>query len=150
MLNICAAKILQNHDGVLNLNLATEMTRTDTELPTMTMLYKIGAGPVKERHYGLNLARTIGLPQQFIETAEQVTTALEEIAERKKAESESRKTLGRRRLVLELHETLKRLRDSNMDDNALGSYMRRLQAEFIERMEEFDASSQTSRLEEIE
>ena len=116
----------------------------------MTMLYKIGTGPVQERHYGLSLARAIGLPQQFIETAEQVTAALEESTERRKAKSQSRKTLNRRRLILELHETLKRLRDSKMDDDALGSYMRRLQSEFIERMAEIDEDNESTRVEEME
>ena len=149
ILTLDVAKVLHDRPGVLNLHLATEMTGRDTEVPTMTMLYKIGAGAVGERHYGLNLARAIGFPQQFMEIAERVTVTLEEQAERRKAESQSRKLLNRRKLVLELHETLKRLRDSGMDDNALGSYMRRLQAEFIARMDEIDGGERPSRVEEV-
>ncbi|RYP90138.1 hypothetical protein DL770_003760 [Monosporascus sp. CRB-9-2] len=147
------AKVLGYRPGVLNLHLSTEVTDRDVDIPTMTMLYKISSGPVQERHYGLDLARAIGFPAQFIETAEKVSKALEEQIERKKADSQSRRLARRRKLILNLCETLTQLRDSGMDDDALGSYMRRLQSEFVARMDEIERDArpvETESVEEIE
>ncbi|RYP41644.1 hypothetical protein DL767_000849 [Monosporascus sp. MG133] len=116
----------------------------------VTMLYKISSGPVQERHYGLDLARAIGFPAQFIETAEKVSKALEEQIERKKANSQSRRLARRRKLILNLYETLTQLRDSGMDDDALGSYMRRLQSEFVARMDEIERDSRPVEAESVE
>lgn len=144
------AKVLRSHPGVLNLHLATDITEKDTDIPTFTMLYKISSGPVEERHYGLNLARAIGFPQRFLETAEYISSELEEHNERRKENSESRKLLKRRQLILKLHETLKQLQDSGMDDEVLGSYMRRLQVEFIDRMDQIQQEGQDEESEVIE
>ncbi|RYP52255.1 hypothetical protein DL768_002574 [Monosporascus sp. mg162] len=110
----------------------------------------ICSGPVQERHYGLDLARAIGFPAQFIETAEKVSRALEEQIERKKADSKSRRLARRRKLILNLYETLTQLRDSGMDDDALGSYMRRLQSEFVVRMDEIDRDAPPVEAESVE
>ncbi|RYO83947.1 hypothetical protein DL766_000988 [Monosporascus sp. MC13-8B] len=144
------AKVLGCRPGVLNLHLSTEITDRDVDIPTMTMLYKISSGAVQERHYGLDLARAIGFPAQFIETAEKVSKALEEQIERKKADSHSRRLGRRRKLILNLHETLTQLRDSDMDDDALGSYMRRLQSEFVARMDEIERDARPVEAESIE
>ncbi|RYP22856.1 hypothetical protein DL765_001452 [Monosporascus sp. GIB2] len=144
------AKVLGCRPGVLNLHLAIEITDRDVDIPTMTMLYKISSGPVQERHYGLDLARAIGFPAQFIETAEKVSKALEELTERKKADSHSRRLGRRRKLILNLHETLTQLRDSDMDDDALGSYMRRLQSEFVARMDKIERDARPMEAESVE
>ncbi|KAI1384959.1 DNA mismatch repair protein-like protein MutS [Hypoxylon trugodes] len=132
------AKVLGSRPGVLNLHLATELHDMEGESPKMTMLYKITSGPVQEEHYGLNLARAIGFPERFIEVAEDVSKTLAEEIERKKQTSQSRKLLRRRKLILNLHDTLLQLRESEMDDAALGSYLKRLQDEFVSRMDEIE------------
>ncbi|KAI8964817.1 muts domain V-domain-containing protein [Daldinia sp. FL1419] len=132
------ASVLGNRPGVLNLHLATEIYKTDGANPKMTMLYKIASGQVQEEHYGLNLARAIGFPERFIEVAEDVSKTLAESIERKKQNSQSRKLLRRRKLILNLHDTLLQLQQSNMDDAALGSYLKRLQNEFVLRMDEIE------------
>lgn len=114
------------------------------------MLYKVKSGPVEERHYGLDLARVIGFPQLFIETAERVSKTLEEQTERTNEASPSRALLKKRKLVFNMHETLRHLQDSDIDDAALGSYMKRLQEEFIVRMEEIDFSVQPRESEQVE
>ncbi|RYP62431.1 hypothetical protein DL769_007303 [Monosporascus sp. CRB-8-3] len=144
------AKVLGCRPGVLNLHLSTETTDRGVDIPTMTMLYKISSGPAQERHYGLDLARAIGFPAQFIETAEKVSKALEEQVERKKADSQSRRLARRRKLILNLYETLIQLRDSGMDDDALGSYMRRLQTEFVARMDEIERDVRSVEAESVE
>jgi DNA mismatch repair protein MSH4 len=98
------------------------------------MLYKIKSGPVQERNYGLNLARAMRFPEHFIRVAQGVSQALVNSMERKKDASESRRLIRQRKLIMNLTETLTQLRDSDMDDVALGSYLRCLQDEFVLRM----------------
>ncbi|KAI1799442.1 muts domain V-domain-containing protein [Daldinia bambusicola] len=136
------AKVLGNRPGVLNLHLATEVYETDSGNPKMTMLYKVTSGQVQEDHYGLNLARAIGFPERFIEVAEEVSTSLAESIERKKQSSQSRKLLRRRKLILNLQDTLLQLQESDMDDDALGSYLRALQKEFVSRMDEIEQAGE--------
>ncbi|KAI0898154.1 DNA mismatch repair protein-like protein MutS [Annulohypoxylon nitens] len=136
------AKVLGSRPGVLNLHLATETYHMDDGNPKMTMLYKISSGPVQEENYGINLARAIGFPGRFIEVAENVSKTLAETIERKKQGSQSRKLLRRRKLILNLHDTLHQLRESDMDDAALGSYLKRLQDEFVSRMDEIEVDGQ--------
>lgn len=131
------AHVLEDRPGVLNLHLTTQTTvaEDDGEVPKMTMLYKVGAGPVKEEHYGVNLAKAIGFPQRFLNVAELVAKSLREIAETKKRSSAARKVARRRKLVLNLHETLQQAYESNLDEDTLRSYLKRLQSEFITFME---------------
>ncbi|OTA69657.1 DNA mismatch repair protein-like protein Muts [Hypoxylon sp. EC38] len=138
------AKVLGSRPGVLNLHLATEVQGMEGDNPKMTMLYKITSGPVQEEHYGLNLARAIGFPERFVEVAENVSKTLAETIEKKKQNSQSRKLLRRRKLILNLHDTLLQLRDSDMDDAALGSYLKRLQDEFVSRMDEIERNGQAN------
>lgn len=132
------AHVLEDRPGVLNLHLTTHTTvaeEDDAQVPTMTMLYKVGAGPVKEEHYGVNLAKAIGFPKRFLNVAELVAKSLREIAETKKRSSAARKVARRRKLVLNLHETLQQAYKSNLDEGALRRYLKRLQSEFITLME---------------
>ncbi|KAI5866527.1 DNA mismatch repair protein-like protein MutS [Durotheca rogersii] len=136
------AKVLGNRPGVLNLHLATETHDLHGSNPKMTMLYKITSGHIQEEYYGLNLARAIGFPERFIKVAGDVSKTLAENIEKKKQNSQSRKLLRRRKLILNLHDTLLQLRESDMDDDTLGSYLKRLQDEFVSRMDEIDCVTQ--------
>ena len=137
--DVVIAKILADRPGVLNRHLATETTLTDDHVPKMTMLYKLESGPVKEEGYGVTLAGAIGFPDRFLEVAEQVSSALREQAEAKKRSSSARKIVLKRKLILNLQEALQIAHSSEMDDGALAAYLRRLQGEFIQRMEENEA-----------
>lgn len=132
------AHVLEDRPGVLNLHLATETTIAEDDIPKMIMLYKVGSGPVQEQNYGINLARAIGFPERFLDLAEDVTDFLQQAAETKKQSSKSRRLARRRKLVLNLRETLQQAYDSDMDEETLRSYLRRLQREFISRMEEIE------------
>lgn len=132
------AHVLEDRPGVLNLHLATETTIAEDDIPKMIMLYKVGSGPVQEQNYGINLARAIGFPERFLDLAEDVTDFLKQAAETKKQSSKSRRLARRRKLVLNLRETLQQAYDSDMDEETLRSYLRRLQREFISRMEEIE------------
>ncbi|OTB06751.1 hypothetical protein M426DRAFT_20846 [Hypoxylon sp. CI-4A] len=137
------AKVLGSRPGVLNLHLATEMYDMDDGNPKMTMLYKVTSGPIQEEHYGLNLARAIGFPDRFIDIAEDISNTLAENIERKKQTSKSRKLLRRRKLILNLHDTLTQLQEADMDDSTLGSYLKKLQDEFVSRMDEIESDAQS-------
>ncbi|KAJ9133304.1 MutS domain V [Pleurostoma richardsiae] len=136
------AHVLGGHPGVLNLHLATKTTAADSDhqVPRMTMLYRISAGVLSEQNYGINLARAIGFPPSFIQKAEQVSTTLRQLADARRQSSQARKLERRRKLVLNLRETLMQAYESEMDDNALASYLRRLQSEFVTRMEEIESN----------
>lgn len=135
------AEVLEDRPGVINLHLATETTVTEDNIPKMTMLYKVGSGPIQEENYGIKLARAIGFPEGFLDFAEEVTNALKHNAEAKKQNSESRKLALRRKLILNLRETLQQAHDSDMDEDTLRSFLKRLQSEFISRMENIDTRS---------
>lgn len=134
------AQVLEDRPGVLNLHLAAETTVAEDSIPKMTMLYKVGSGPVQQENYGINLARAIGFPKRFLDLAQDVTDSLRRIAEARKQSSKSRKLARRRKLVLNLHETLQQAYDGDMDDGTLRSYLQRLQKEFINRMEDIESS----------
>jgi DNA mismatch repair protein MSH4 len=104
------------------------------------MLYKLGSGPVKDESYGIRLAGAVGFPPHFLEVAEHVSSALREHAEEKKRSSGARKVVLKRKLILNLREALQIAHSSQMDDGALASYLRRLQAEFLQRMEDYEAT----------
>lgn len=132
------ANVLADRPGVLNLHLATETSRTEDNMPKMTMLYKVSSGPVQDENYGIKLAGAIGFSPSFLQVAEHVSDALRDQAEVKKQGSQARKLALRRRLVLNLQETLEQAYASDLNDGALSTYLRRLQGDFIRRMEKID------------
>ncbi len=99
------------------------------------MLYKIKSGSVQEKNYGINLARAMGFPESFIEVAQEVSQTLVDSMERQKDASESRRLIRQRKVILNLTSMLTQLMNSEMDDAALGSYLRHLQDEFVLQMD---------------
>lgn len=100
---------------------------------TMTMLYKIDQGIVKEEHYGLALARVIELPPKVLQVAEEVSKAITAVAEAKKKSSQAFALAKRRKLVLSLREALNQAESSPMQGDVLLSWLRKLQEEFVIR-----------------
>ncbi len=125
---------MEQRPGVVNMHLAVDMSLENT----MKMLYKIGPGFVKEDHYGIALARVAGLPPRVLETAERVSKALIEQAASKKQSSKSAALSKRRKLVLGLKEALQQAENGPMQGNVLLDWLRRLQDEFIDRMENIE------------
>ncbi|KAF8851467.1 DNA mismatch repair protein-like protein MutS [Acephala macrosclerotiorum] len=128
------AQIMSERVGVVNLHLAVDMTEDNT----MTMLYKIGAGFAQEKRYGIALARVVDLPPQVLEVAERVSKALDAQAAAKKKSSKGFALARRRKLILGLKETLNQAASGPMEGKALLSWLRRLQDEFILRMDQID------------
>ena len=149
------AQVLTDRPGVLNLHLATNVEMEDVkrgaglpgegndQIPKMTMLFKISAGPFREENYGLHLARAIGFPCNFLTLAESVSNALRNRREASKQQSQARRLAARRRLVLSLHETLQQASESYMeqdiDEGVSAGYLHEVMAEFILRMEEIES-----------
>ena len=106
------------------------------------MLYKVATGPVQNETYGIDLARAIGFPSRFIRIAQETSDYLRDRAESKKRGSRALKVAKRRKLVLNLYEMLQQARTSRMHHEALAVYLRRLQTEFIQRMEEIEAANE--------
>ncbi|KAE9381271.1 DNA mismatch repair protein-like protein MutS [Stipitochalara longipes BDJ] len=134
------AQIMSERPGVVNLHLTVDMS----EANTMIMLYKIGQGFVKEEHYGLALARVVDLPPQVLEVAETVSKTLDAQAAAKKKSSKAFALARRRKLVLGLKETLKQAESGPMEGKALLSWLRRLQDEFVRRMDQIENDVESS------
>ncbi|CAG8950324.1 hypothetical protein HYFRA_00006817 [Hymenoscyphus fraxineus] len=128
------AQIMQHRPGVVNQHLAIDTSEENT----MTMLYKVQASYAKEEHYGLALARVVDLPPQVLEVAERVTKALDDQVEAKRKSSKAVAIAKRRKLVLSLKETLQQAAASSMEPSVLLSWLRKLQEEFIRRMDAID------------
>lgn len=100
------------------------------------MLYKVESGPVQEKGYGITLAGAVGFPRPFLEHARHVSDTLRTQSEAKKRGSSARNIAVKRKLILRLREALRVASNSGMGDGALAAYLRKLQDEFIQRMEE--------------
>jgi DNA mismatch repair protein MSH4 len=122
----------------MNLHLATQTSIAGDKMPQMSMLYKVATGTVKERGYGIALARAIGLPEDLVNDAERISKGLSEKRQAKQQNSEYSKVLRRRKLVLNLQETLRHVVESDMDEKAFKSFLIRLRAEFITKMSAID------------
>lgn len=138
------AIILGERNGVVNLHLAVEL---DTEKDRMTMLYRIANGYVQEKHYGLALARVVGLPPDVLQVAEKVSKALVTNAERRKRGSKAIAIARRRKLVLNLKEQLTHAKEGNMKGKVLWTWLKNLQDEFVSRMAAVNKEIETAQLE---
>ncbi|TDZ13869.1 MutS protein-like protein 4 [Colletotrichum orbiculare MAFF 240422] len=132
------AEVLKDRPGVLNLNLASQVSTTPEGIPKITMSYKVESGNVEETLYGITLAKAMDFPRRFIEVAESVSLELRRRRQQNKESSEARKMLNRRKLILQLYGHLKQANKSEMDSPTLMAYLARLREEFIEQMEAFE------------
>lgn len=103
------------------------------------MLYKIEEGCVKEWHYGLPLAKVIGLPPVVLDVAENVSMALDALTAAAKESSRTFAIARRRKLLLGLKETLNQAESGSMTGKTLHSWLQKLQEEFIARMEDIES-----------
>ncbi|KAG5985048.1 hypothetical protein E4U55_001789 [Claviceps digitariae] len=135
--------VFKDRPGVVSLHLASERRTSDDGLPRLAMLYKATKGMVDTtEHYGIELARSIGFPEEFTRRAEEVANDIRRRKEQNRQNSETRNVLARRKLVLNLYETLKQAAQHG-DDAVLPGYLKSLQEEFILRMNELSVSSST-------
>ena len=129
------ATILAERNGVVSLHLAVEMSEENR----MTMLYKVAQGPVQEKHYGIALARVLSLPPIILQVAQEVSDAITLNIERRKKTSKTILIARRRKLLLSLKEQLFQAREGNIQGIALLNWMKKLQEEFVTRMDAINA-----------
>lgn len=125
---------MQHRPGVVNQHLAVDTSEENT----MTTLYKVQASYAKEAHYGIALARVVDLPPEVLKVAERVTKTLDDQVEAKRKSSKSVAIAKRRKLVMSLKETLHQAAASPMEPSVLLSWLKKLQEEFIRRMDAID------------
>lgn len=126
--------------GVVNMHLKVDMSQQNK----MIMLYKIADGFVKEEHYGLALARVVNLPPMVLDVAEKVSRTLQAQAAAKKKSSKSFAIARKRKLVLGLREILLQAQESEMEGKVLMNYLRKVQEEFVRRMDYIENEAEDS------
>lgn len=117
---------MSERPGVEVYHLSVDMS----DLNSMTMLYRLSQGCVKEQHYGIALARVVDLPPRVLAVAEEVSKT---IIARTAAKKESSRTMAknkRRKLLLALKENLEQLRNSPMDNQTLLEWIVKMRKEF--------------------
>ncbi|KAK6344025.1 MutS protein msh4 [Orbilia brochopaga] len=124
--------VLAHKSGAITLHMEVEMRE---EQNMTSMLYKIADGPAAEQHYGINLARIVGLPLSIIQRASEVSTVIAQKAEQRKVSSKGYIEAQRQKTVFQLIEHLHQARNSSMTDQALRRWLTRLQQDFSERMD---------------
>ncbi|EDN06749.1 hypothetical protein HCAG_03279 [Histoplasma mississippiense (nom. inval.)] len=130
------AKIMSERNGVVNLHLAVEMSPSTSK---MTMLYKISDGFVKDKHYGLFLAKLLPFPQPMLHKAQAVSEALSLKIENQRKHSKTLAIAKRRKLILDLKEQLLQAREGALKGEPLRIWLKKLQYEFTLRMVALDA-----------
>ncbi|KAG6002884.1 hypothetical protein E4U21_002706 [Claviceps maximensis] len=134
---------LEDRPGVVSLHLASERRTSDEGVLRLAMLYKATQGTVDTtEHYGIELARSIGFSEEFTRRAEEVASDIRRRRDQNRQNSEARNVLARRKLVLNLYETLKQAAEHG-NDAVLPGYLKSLQEEFILRMNELSIPSST-------
>ncbi|KAF1358108.1 hypothetical protein EJ07DRAFT_167102 [Lizonia empirigonia] len=131
------ATIMHERAGVLNLHLAVDIEHEKS----MTMLYKISQGAVKESHYGLTLARVVPFPPGVVDRATAVAQKLERRMLRKKKTSEIVLKEKRRKLILNLKEHLLQAQSGVLEGEVLSAWLKELQKEFVNRMTALEAEA---------
>ncbi|EEH35041.2 MutS [Paracoccidioides lutzii Pb01] len=129
------SKIMADRNGVVNLHLAVEMSPSTSK---MTMLYKIADGFVKDKHYGLFLARLLPFPQSLLDKAQEVSKALSLKIENQRKRSKTLAIAKRRKLILDLKEQLLQAKEGVLEGKALQAWLKKLQQEFTLRMVALD------------
>ncbi|QIW96669.1 hypothetical protein AMS68_002187 [Peltaster fructicola] len=102
------------------------------------MLYRVTPGAVQDRHYGIKLAKVLPIPAVVIETAELVSSTLEQMNQRRPTMSLAIITARKRKLLLNLQEHLTQARDSGIDGPELTTWLTQLQREFVVQMSILD------------
>ena len=138
-------RILAERSGVVSMHLQVEMITPSSdsdgseERSTMKMLYRVAGGAVQEAHYGLALAKVVGLPQDVIDVAEAVSRKLTANMEKRKRSSKQVALTRRRRLILGLKEQLVLAKEGNMKGKVLAMWLKELQDQFVIRMTEIES-----------
>ena len=128
------ARFLAERPGVVNLHLAVQIE----DQSRMKMLYRIAQGPVPEASYGITLAKVIGFPPLILARAERVSNGIRQDRENRRQDQTSLIHARKKKLFLGLEEHLIQVREGSLKGEALRSYLKRLQDEFVRRFSELE------------
>ena len=84
---------------------------------------------------GIRLAKLSTLPESVITRATQVSETLTARARQRKLQSKTHILMERRRLILQLHETLRQAAGGSMDDEGLARWLQRVQLRLVDDFE---------------
>ncbi|CAG8611279.1 2676_t:CDS:10 [Ambispora gerdemannii] len=117
-----------------------ELTRSLTVFPNVVNLHlevEIGAQVVMKIATGLKFGQIVGLPEDIISRASEVSHKLKDMIDASKEKSSSNKIRQRRKAMFQLTQHLLQIkRSSNLDKDGLLGYLQMVQQEFVMRMEE--------------
>ena len=113
------------------------------------MNYQLKDGVVENDHYGethqliylklgIRLAKLTTLPESILTRATQVSETLTASARQRNRMSSRQILVERRRLILQLQETLIQAAQGNMDDESMAHWLRKVQARFVEEFASID------------
>jgi|SRR5271156_3776831 len=139
--------------GFVNLHLHTEVKSERV----VAMNYQLKDGVVQDDHYGsvpliiqrywdfrplivvgIRLAKLSSLPDTLVNRAQQVSEMLTSRRRQQQRNSKSHVLAERRRMILQLQETLKQAYEGSMDDESLIRWLQRVQARFVEDFASID------------
>ncbi|RIB07458.1 muts domain V-domain-containing protein [Gigaspora rosea] len=124
------------YPNVVNLHLEVELGE-ENRRAAMKYLYKVKDGRNDDEHYGLKFGQMVGLHDDIIQKATEVSHKLKNLIDANKEKSTSNKIIQRRKALLQLSQHLLQIkRSSNLDQDGLRRYLKMVQEEFITRMEE--------------
>lgn len=134
------ASAFDGRPGFANLHLHTQVKNDQI----IAMSYQLKDGVVSEDHYGpphpfhtdlqlgIRLAKLSTLPDSVITRATQVSGILTARARQRNLSSRAHILTERRRLILQLHETLRQAAGGSMDDEGLARWLQRVQSRFVD------------------
>ncbi|CAG8554749.1 182_t:CDS:2, partial [Scutellospora calospora] len=124
------------YPNVVNLHLEVELGEENRRV-AMKYLYRVKDGRNDDEHYGLKFGQIVGLSDDIIQKATEVSHKLKDLIDANKEKSTSNKIIQRRKALLQLSQHLLQIkRSSNLDHDGLRRYLKMVQEEFVTRMEE--------------
>ena len=120
------ARFLGERPGFQNYHLTVKQ-----EPDRMLMLYKVGKGCVEEEHYGLAMAKVMGLPREIVDVAAAVSRKIVSNGERRRRGSPAIIQARKRKLVLYVKEQLEHARDGTMRGEVLKRWLEALQDKVV-------------------
>ncbi|WVQ99553.1 hypothetical protein IAU59_006689 [Kwoniella sp. CBS 9459] len=129
-------KTLEALPGMKRLHLLVEEGEGNEDAFLSSFQYKVSNGPASIGHYGLELAKLAALPATVITRASEVAHRLVEMEERDRVANGSNALVARRRIVVELVETLRQLAaDSKMPNFVMAETLRTMQRDYISALQ---------------
>ena len=129
-----AAKFLFDCHGVVNLHLSAQLE----DQITMKMLYKVAQGPVQEQHYGIALAKVVGLPFDILEIAKEISCSIQASGCNNQENPHAVLRYRKEKLFLSLSEHLVHVKEGSLRGPMLRAYLKKLQDEFVCRFSELE------------